>query len=387
MPTSPHVDFVFQNNNVLQTTPMLGVSCVLARTTKGVYDDPSEIISSYPQFQRQFGKEIVPDGSVSNIEKALVGGSKLRIIRVLGKGATKGVVKATREPARRLKPASDKEESPVVASSTPDPVTPQTLVKITSGSTTVGFGLVTKGYGDPIGTGETFRVGFYKQFNTIYYVIYGATGEILEQGPVLTYKTADSLNNTSFDYLALSAFAKNSQYLEPKMTETVEGIKSWENLIQWLTTSVDGSKDKVTVTIGEKEVTNEEVSFDGTIGNAGTTPTADEWIASLVFVKDIPMYTNFSVPISLNIWNKMPKYLRYIRLLQIWLKNSKNILITLKFLNTLLTILRVISQEIRKLSSPGLKPVWVQSVTLSMLPILVVVLNTTMKMVISKIQM
>lgn len=286
MPTSPHVDFVFQNNSVLQTTPMLGVSCVLARTTKGVYDDPSEIISSYPQFQRQFGKEIVPDGSVSNIEKALVGGSKLRIIRVLGKGATKGVVKATREPARRLKPASDKEESPVVASSTPDPVTPQTLVKITSGSTTVGFGLVTKGYGDPFGTGETFRVGFYKQFNTIYYVIYGATGEILEQGPVLTYKTADSLNNTSFDYLALSAFAKNSQYLEPKMTETVEGIKSWENLIQWLTNSVDGSKDKVTVTIGEKEVTNEEVSFDGTIGNAGTTPTADEWIASLEFVKD-----------------------------------------------------------------------------------------------------
>lgn len=287
MPTSPHVDFVFQNNNVLQTTPMLGVSCVLARTTKGVYDDPSEIISSYPQFQRQFGKEIVPDGSVSNIEKALVGGSKLRIIRVLGKGATKGVVvKATRESARRLKPASDKEESPVVALSTPDPVTPQTLVKITSGSTTVGFGLVTKGYGDPIGTGETFRVGFYKQFNTIYYVIYGATGEILEQGPVLTYKTADSLNNTSFDYLALSAFAKNSQYLEPKMTEMVEGIKSWENLIQWLTNSVDGSKDKVTVTIGEKEVTNEEVSFDGTIGNAGTTPTADEWIASLEFVKD-----------------------------------------------------------------------------------------------------
>lgn len=102
MPTSPHVDFVFQNNNVLQTTPMLGVSCVLARTTKGVYDDPSEIISSYPQFQRQFGKEIVPDGSVSNIEKALVGGSKLRIIRVLGKGATKGVVKATRRTCQKI---------------------------------------------------------------------------------------------------------------------------------------------------------------------------------------------------------------------------------------------------------------------------------------------
>ena len=41
MPTSPHVDFKFKNNNVLKTTPMLGVSCVLARTTKGPYDDPS----------------------------------------------------------------------------------------------------------------------------------------------------------------------------------------------------------------------------------------------------------------------------------------------------------------------------------------------------------
>ena len=52
MPTSPHIDFKFKNNNVLQTTPMLGVSCVLARTTKGPYDDPSEIISTFSQFQR-----------------------------------------------------------------------------------------------------------------------------------------------------------------------------------------------------------------------------------------------------------------------------------------------------------------------------------------------
>ena len=31
-----------------------------------------ELITSFSQFQRIFGKEIVPDGSVSNIEKALV---------------------------------------------------------------------------------------------------------------------------------------------------------------------------------------------------------------------------------------------------------------------------------------------------------------------------
>ena len=83
MPTSPHVDFKFKNNNVLQTTPMLGVSCVLARTTKGPYDDPSEILSTFPQFQRIYGSEIGPDGSVSNIEKALQGGSKLRVFECL----------------------------------------------------------------------------------------------------------------------------------------------------------------------------------------------------------------------------------------------------------------------------------------------------------------
>ena len=32
MPNSPSVNFEFKNENVLQTTPMLGVSCVLART-------------------------------------------------------------------------------------------------------------------------------------------------------------------------------------------------------------------------------------------------------------------------------------------------------------------------------------------------------------------
>ena len=92
MSKSPSVVFKFENNNVQQTTPLLGVSCFLARTEKGPYDDPSELITSFSQFQRIFGKEIVPDGSVSNIEKALVGGSKLRIIRVLGAGAKKGTI-------------------------------------------------------------------------------------------------------------------------------------------------------------------------------------------------------------------------------------------------------------------------------------------------------
>ena len=90
MPTTPQVNFKFKNENVQVSTPLLGVSHVVARTTRGKFNDPSEVISSYPQFQRLFGKEIVPDGSVSNIEKALAMGSKIRVSRVAGGAASYG---------------------------------------------------------------------------------------------------------------------------------------------------------------------------------------------------------------------------------------------------------------------------------------------------------
>lgn len=88
MPNTPQVNFNFYNNNVQNSTPLLGVSYVLARTTKGTFNDPSQLIRSYSQFQRIFGNEIVPDGSVSNIKKALELGSILRVSRVMGAGPT-----------------------------------------------------------------------------------------------------------------------------------------------------------------------------------------------------------------------------------------------------------------------------------------------------------
>ena len=84
MPTTPQVNFNFVNENVQVSTPMLGVSHVLARTTRGKFNSPDIVISSWPQFQRIYGEEIVPDGTVSNIKKALELGSKLRISRVSG---------------------------------------------------------------------------------------------------------------------------------------------------------------------------------------------------------------------------------------------------------------------------------------------------------------
>lgn len=283
MSKSPSVVFKFENNNVQQTTPLLGVSCFLARTEKGPYDDPSELITSFSQFQRIFGKEIVPDGSVSNIEKALVGGSKLRIIRVLGAGAKKGTITKAEEP-RVLE-----EDEIELASAIPGEVQASEVMKFTSGDTNVSFGLVTKGYGDPIGSGETFKVGFSKSVNTIFYNIYDANGSILESGPVITYKTKDAQNKTSVDYLALSNFASNSAYLEPKMvmvTPTDKIIKSFENLVAWLQTSIDQTKNPLTIQVGGKEATTTETMFNGTLGTAGADPTADEWIASLDLVKD-----------------------------------------------------------------------------------------------------
>ena len=95
MPTTPQVNFNFKNENVQVSTPLLGVSHVAARTTKGQFNDPSEVISSYAQFQRIFGEEIVPDGTVSNIKKALALGSKLRVARVAGGSASYGYAQSS----------------------------------------------------------------------------------------------------------------------------------------------------------------------------------------------------------------------------------------------------------------------------------------------------
>ena len=279
MPVSPYVKFQFVNNNVQQTTPQLGVSLFLARTTKGPYDDPSELISSFSQFQRIFGSEIVPDGSVSNIQKALEEGSKLRIIRVLGKGATKGTVSDQTDPESL---SLEDEEGISTMSATPTESKPGTLIKITSNGVTYGLGLTTKGYGDSIGDGDTFKVGFYMQGNTLYYRIYSANGQVLEQGLVMTWKDANNVNDTSFDYIALQNFINNSDYISVVCTEG----SSINNLIKWLTESVDNTQNKVTVTVGGSAPTTEEVQFTGTVGSAGTDPTADEWISSLEFIRD-----------------------------------------------------------------------------------------------------
>lgn len=265
MPSTPQVKFNFINNNVEESSPLQGISIVLARTTKGEPKNPSALITSISQFQRTYGSEIVPDGSVSNIERALIGGSKLRIIRVMGSGATQGAV------------GDPKKDSSIY------------LFKVKIGNREAYFKLVTRGYGDPIGTGSTFTVKTTKAGNTLYYEVIDENGSTIESGPVFTYFSADANNLTSIDYLALSTWINTNPYFKAStyikdikdITEGTENVDpepiSIEKFLQWLA-ETDGTKEEITVT--------PTASLTGSIGSAGSDPELAEWKAAAEYIRD-----------------------------------------------------------------------------------------------------
>ena len=190
MPSTPKIDFNFVNNNVEVSTPQKGVSTVLARTTKGPVLDPSVLIASVTQFKREFGEELVPNGSKSNIEAALERGSKLRIIRVVGPGSTNGQVN-----------------------------TGKPCFTITVDNKVVGVKLTTRRAGEAIGTDKTFSVKFAVVNNTLGYEVVNAGGQPIISGPVFTFKTQDANNNTSVDYLALASWIQNNPYFKVAMVD------------------------------------------------------------------------------------------------------------------------------------------------------------------------
>lgn len=245
MPSTPKINFNFINNNVEESSPLRGISTVVARTTKGPVLDPSTLIKGVTQFQRTFGEEIVPDGSVSNIQKALEGGSILRIVRVVGKGATLGTVNEG-----------------------------NAVITIKLGNESKGLKLTTRGAGEPIGTSSTYLVKFTKQQNTLYYEVVDANGITLESGPVFTYKTKDEANKTSIDYLALAQWIHTNPYFKVSL---VDG----GNMESFLTelAKADGTTLAIEVTF--------EDSSEGTIGTTETEkPTSQEYIEALDYVRD-----------------------------------------------------------------------------------------------------
>lgn len=255
MPSTPKINFNFINNNVEVSTPVNGVSTVLARTTKGPVLDPSVLINSTSQFARVFGEEIVPDGSRSNIQAALMRGSKLRVIRVVGPGAVPGAVN-----------------------------TNKACFTIQVDNETVGVRLTTRRAGEPIGTSSNFSVKFTLANNTLYYGVVDGNGTILESGPVLTYKTKDALNLTSVDYLAFANWIQNNHYFKVSMVKIDGGgaegdpvsVESYVNKLA----KVDNTSTVIAVVIKAPLAA-------GTIGKSeASAATSAEWIAALEYIRD-----------------------------------------------------------------------------------------------------
>ena len=258
MSNSPILKFNLKNNNVESTVPLNGVSVVLARTTKGPQNDPSTLISSLSQLSKVYGKEIVPDGSISNIEKALAGGSTLRIVRVQGSDATKGLVGTKSKD----------------------------LFSIQVGSIKIGFGLQTKYKGDSIGSGSTYTFQAALNGSSVVYKVVDADGNtILDSGTMFTFKSKDDNNAAVFDYLALSNFFQSNQYFEPIITTPSDQITSIEGMIDWLGT-VDGSNQIITVQFNSADLTANYASVDGTPGDQGTTPTLQDWETAFESILD-----------------------------------------------------------------------------------------------------
>lgn len=271
MPNSPSIKFKIENNNLEQTTPLVGVSCVLARTKRGPFNDPSTLISTYSQFQSVFGSEIVPDGSPSNIEKALMGGSKLRIIRVPGEGYFKGIL-------------TNSSEVPEKPNSAPTPVK---VLELSSGTNKVEIGFYIKTYDETVDGSDNFDAVFIKQGNTVFCNIYGhGKTTVMESLPVITYKNKDDNNLTTVDYLALYQFLTNSAYLEPTIITSTLTNKSIAGVANWLYEEVDGSSNTFSFKVGTTEPTSDGTTCISAPGSAGTAPTKEQWIDSLQYARD-----------------------------------------------------------------------------------------------------
>lgn len=264
MSNAPKVSFSIENNNVMESTPSLGVSFVFARTTKGPKNDPSEIITTANHFERIFGEEIIPGSTVSQIEKALRGGSKLRICRVLGPGSSQGTVPGN--------------------------------VSFAINSKTVTIGFKTQGYGDPVDGRDTFKVKLVTQnYATYLQVISDVNGAVLEN--IYLYKYKEQNNAPLVDATGITKFNALSQYLELYISSDNSGqnINTLSKLKTWLdqattpiTITPTASSAKASEEDGEARaaVQDKEVTWNATTGSAGAEPTLNEWKEAIDTLRD-----------------------------------------------------------------------------------------------------
>lgn len=314
MPQTPRVRFNFKNLNVQSSVPLLGVINMVARTTKGPLEDPSDLISSPSQFTRIFGSEIVPDGSVSNIMKALEMGAKVRVSRVAGSGATYGWAKPMSvTPAEELSAPSVSvlDGSAIISIVISDPSGAEN-------SLTMNMAIRTREAGSPVldNTGVNMNRPFYLKLNVskepslrASIIQYGARDEetqiptydsILNETlffSAVSANTTDGVTTPSINVDTLQNFLDNAPNItfeaiqgknadgQGTMKDLATGIQTMEDIVSILRQFSNWNSmimvGKITSgTVSTDEVSDTNVYMECSEGSAGTKPTADEWISA-----------------------------------------------------------------------------------------------------------
>lgn len=337
MPQTPKATFNFKNLNVQPSVPLLGVVNMVARTTKGPFEDPSELIASPSQFTRMFGSEIVPDGSVSNIMKALEMGAKVRVTRVAGNGATYGWAMPI------TLPEDGTDEPGVVARAVPSVAVPNgasvlaIVISDPSGaenSLTMRMAIRTREAGSPVldDTGINLDRPFYLKLNvstepTLRASIaqYGARDEatglptydsLLAETLLFSAVSATASGNAttpSINVDTFQNFIENAPNITLEaipgksgdgtgtMSELPTGIQTMEDILSilrqfsnWNSSIMIGKTEGGNTE--EDEVTDKNIYMECHEGTSGTTPTADEWYSAYEASKTY--YEAYSVILS-----------------------------------------------------------------------------------------
>ena len=330
MPQTPRVRFNFKNLNVQSSVPLLGVINVVARTTKGPFEDPKDLIATPSQFTRIFGSEIVPDGSVSNIMKALEMGAKVRVSRVAGAGATYGWAKpmsVTLASSQAVPSVSVPDGSSVISIIISDP-------NGAENSLSMHMAIRTREAGSPVldDTGVNLNRPFYLKLNVsteptlrASIIQYGGRDDITN---IPTYdsmlnemlffsavsaNTSEGVTNPSINVNTLQNFLDNAPNItfeaipgkagdgQGTMANLATGIQTMEDIISILRQFSNWNSIITVGKISEGTVQSDEISesnvyMECTEGNAGTTPTADEWISAYQASK--AYYEAYSVILS-----------------------------------------------------------------------------------------
>ena len=341
MPQTPRVRFNFKNLNVQSSVPLLGVVNMVAMTTKGPFEDPSDLISSPYQFTRIFGSEIVPDGSVSNIMKALEMGAKVRVSRVAGKGASYGWAKpmtVTPAAAALSVPSTEViDDSAIISIVISDPSGAEN-------SLTMNMAIRTREAGSPVldNTWVNLNRPFYLKLNVsteptlrASIIQYGARDEktsiptydsILNETlffSAVSANTTDGVTTPSINVNTLQNFLDNAPNItfeaiqgkegdgQGTMKTLATGIQTMEDIVSilrqfsnWNSTIMIGKIASGTVDTNQVSDTN--VYMECSEGTVGTDPGKDEWISAYNASK--VYYEAYSVVLS-NIHQHLDNYI------------------------------------------------------------------------------